>query len=465
MNKEIYLQVLIKVFITLLLSTNILLADTSTKKSTSWDMHNIWIKTYINNKNYTTIINNITIIEQKLQRKNNSLNKISKLQKKLNLYQSKLKLYQKDNSFDLILKRFKYTVREITMFDYIFKDSLAELDKLTQKYRVLEKDFYLAKSKIQSLYTVELKKNKHSSSAMALKEDLDYFIEYSENIEKIDHNLLETKEEILQKYQEYRDEVLIKHIFTITVILLAYILYKILYAFINYLSRKGTHYDEYKNYTKVLSTLFVIFIIIFLMIRYIDDLLYIVTFLSVIAAALTLASREIIISVAGGVYLFFSHMIRVGDRIMVQFGNRHTIGDVIDVTLFQIKLTELEDYNNLKDVKNMGRTVYIPNSYLFSHVFYNYSLKKHGMIRDLIELEFSPQSDFDKIEKITKVIFDDIGVEHTISFTLNALKTGIIAKISYQTNYKDASKNGGKIMIRLLKELSNYDDIMIKQAR
>jgi len=56
-------------------------------------------------------------------------------------------------------------------------------------------------------------------------------------------------------------------------------------------------------------------------------------------------------------------------------------------------------------------------------------------------------------------------MDHGITFALNALKTGIIAQISYQTNYKEASKNRGKITIRLYKEFSNYDDIEIKQAK
>ena len=428
-------------------------------------MHNIWIKTYINNKNYNTIINNITITQRKLERKNNSLETIEKLQKKLSLYQSKLNYYQKDSNFDLILKPFKYTIKKITLYDYLFKESLTEIEKLLRRYNKLQKDFDLAKSKLNDLYHQAKKRDKKSKATQTYQEDMEYFAQYSETIEKVHHDLLDSKEKLMNQYQEYQKEVFTQHIRTLTLLGVAYLLYRFLRLIIEYLGKRSKNYEDYKSYSKVLSSIFVSFVLIFLAIRYIDDLAYIFTFLGVIAAALTLAAREIIMSLAGGVYLFFSHMIRVGDRIMVQFGNRHTIGDVVDVTMFQIKLHEVEDYNNLKDVKNVGRTVYVPNSYLFTHVFYNYSLKKQGMIKDLIEFEFKPQSNFETIEKITDALLNEMGIEHSISFTLNALKTGIIAKISYRTNYKEATQNRGNISIKLLKEFGNYEDILLKEGK
>ncbi len=432
-------------------------------KSELWDMRNVWMKVYLNNKNYNTIINNITVTERKLANKNNPLGVLEDLQQKLNLYKSKLSFYKKDSNFDVILRPYKYTLGDITIYDFLFKESLNDVEKLLYKFSRLKKDFYLAKAKLNDHYLQE--KKKKSKTLQSIKEDLEYFIEYSDNVEKVHHDLIDTKEEVVTKYQEYKVEVFTQHLMTLAILFMLYLLYRFICAIVNYLSFRSKEPENYKSYRKILSTLFVSFMMIFLAIRYIDDLAYMLTFLGVVAAALTLAAREIIMSIAGGIYLFFSHMIRVGDRIMVQYGNRHTIGDVVDVTMFQIKLHEVEDYNSIKDVKSLGRTVYIPNSYLFTNVFYNYSLKNHGLIKDLIELEFKPESDFDKIEKIIHAILDDMGMDHGITFTLNALKTGIIAQISYQTNYKEASKNRGKITIRLYKEFSNYDDIEIKQAK
>lgn len=196
-----------------------------------------------------------------------------------------------------------------------------------------------------------------------------------------------------------------------------------------------------------------------------EDFLYIVTFLSVLAAALTIATREIILNIVGSVYIFFSNMVRVGDRIMVQFETKHTIGDIVDISLMKIKLNEIEDYSNLKEIKNVGRTIYIPNSYVFTKVFYNYSRKKDGLINDLIEFEFTPATDFNAVEEITSIVFSELGISHTITFKLNNLKTGIVGLVSYSINYKTASKMRGDISIKLLQSYSDSQNIKLKSSK
>jgi small-conductance mechanosensitive channel len=190
-----------------------------------------------------------------------------------------------------------------------------------------------------------------------------------------------------------------------------------------------------------------------------------VTFLSVIAAALTIATREIILNIAGSIYIFFSNVIRVGDRVMVQFETKHTVGDIKDISLIKIKLQEVDDYTNLKEIRSVGRTIYIPNSYIFTKVFYNYSLKKNGIINDLIEFEFDINNDFDKIQQVTNELLNSLDIQHKLTFTLNSLKTGIIGVVSYETNYKDASKTRGELSINLLQEYKKHQDIKLKSSR
>jgi len=179
----------------------------------------------------------------------------------------------------------------------------------------------------------------------------------------------------------------------------------------------------------------------------------------------TIATREIILNIAGSIYIFFSSIVRVGDRVMVQFETKHTIGDIIDISLVKMKLNEVEDYTNLKEVKTVGRTIYIPNSYIFTKVFYNYSLKKNGIINDLIEFEFDIENDFEKVESVISKILGSIGIAYTVSFNLNSTKSGIIAQLSYQTNYKDASLNRGKLSIKLLQEFKKHETIRLKNSK
>jgi small-conductance mechanosensitive channel len=131
----------------------------------------------------------------------------------------------------------------------------------------------------------------------------------------------------------------------------------------------------------------------------------------------------------------------------------------------KIRLNEIDDYSNLKEIKNVGRTIYIPNSYVFTKVFYNYSRKKDGLINNLIEFEFSSDNDFELIEKTTHNILLELDIPHTITFTLNNLKTGIIALISYQVNYKTASKVRSDISIKLLQAYTQNENITLKSSK
>jgi small-conductance mechanosensitive channel len=294
---------------------------------------------------------------------------------------------------------------------------------------------------------------------------MDYFIEYSENINQTEKNLLESKEELLKKYEEYKDEIFIKHLFTLGMIVLFYIIYKVLSSLVFFLTHNQENHEDQKHYKKLLSLLFAILVIVFIAIRYIDDIMYIITFLSVIAAALTLATREIILNIAGAIYIFFTSIVKVGDRVMVQFETKHTIGDIIDISLVKMKLNEIEDYSNIKEIKSVGRTIYVPNSYIFTKVFYNYSLKKNGMITDLIEFEFDINNDFKLIEKIINNVLTKLNISYKITFNLNSTKTGIVALISYQTNYKYSTKTRGEVAITLLQEFKNTESIKLKPSK
>lgn len=453
-------MILKKIIFILIYSFTVLLADTNTSLPISkniWDDNNIWIKTYSNNRNYNIIINNIVKIEQKIKKVKNDSLRLEELKSRLMIQKSKLELYERKKSFNALLLPFKFYLPEITIQDYLFKDSKNKLNNLIDKYIILKNEFYMASSLLKNY-------NKNTNSSVS-KADIEYFKEFSENIDKTYLNLIESRDELNEKYKQYNNEKLQKHIITAVIVAISYILYKLLSYILFYIQIKLHKDNNQSDYKKILSILFFSSIFIFLVVRYLEDFIYIITFLSVVAAALTIAMREIILNIVGSIYIFFSNMIRVGDRIMIQFETKHTIGDILEISVMKIKLNEIEDYSNVKEVKNVGRTIYIPNSYVFTKVFYNYSRKKDGLINDLIEFEFTSVSDFTEIENVTKRVFEEFSVNHTITFTLNNLKTGMIGLISYQTNYKQASKTRGEISIKLLQAYSDNKNIKLKNSK
>ena len=440
------------------------LNEASTKKISNT---NIWLKTYSNYKNYNTVLNNINKIELEILKPKirNNQSKLQEYMNKLNIYKSKLFLYEKKSSFDELLKNKKYEIPNINIYDYLFNISEEELRNKIRKYDSLKKEFYSAFVYLQDSYEEQLKVDSKGKRVIQLKEQIDYFSEYTENIEKMYETLLETKDDLKRKYEEYKNEVFIKHITTFSIIIVSYFIYKISLFIFFYLVRNKESEELEKNYRKLMALLFVLSILIFIIIRYINDIMYIITFLGIIAAALTIATREIILNIAGAIYIFFSNVIRVGDRVMVQFETKHTIGDITNISLIKIKLNEVSDYTNIKEIKNVGRTIYIPNSYIFTKVFYNYSLKKNGIINDLIEFEFDIDNNFDFIEEVTAKVFEKFDLIHTLSYSLNSTKTAIIAIISYQINYKTVSSKRGEISISLLKEYEKNENIKLKAAK
>ena len=444
---------------------NIEINNTTEKAIITSHSKNIWIKTYQNYKNYNIVINNISKTDLKIKNTVDNPKQFEDLTKKLSIYKSKLELYDKNNNFDNIIRKFKYDTPNITLRDFIFKNSESKLKLNISKYITLKNDFYLAIATLQHNYNNAILSNPHDPKIKFLKDDLDYFNEYTENIEKIYQNLLESKIDLDKKYNEYQNDIFTKHVITLLIIIITYIIYKLLSSIIFYLTRNKENFEDQKNYKKLLSFLFIFSMLIFVLIRYIDDIIYIITFLSVVAAALTIAMREILLNIAGAIYIFFGSILKVGDRIMVQFETKHTIGDITDISLIKIKLNEVEDYTNLKEVKNVGRTIYIPNSYIFTKVFYNYSLKKNGIVNELLEFEFDSNSDFKILEEITNTVFSQLKLSYKILFNLNSTKTGIIAMISYQTNYKEASKNRSILSIKLLEEYNKNTLIKLKGSK
>lgn len=408
-----------------------------------YESDNVWIKTYTNAKNYKIIINNIVKIESKIKKARSNPVLLAELNQRLELQKSKLDLYERNKGFDTLLYSYKFTVPNVNLYEYLSHKARNELDHKIERYIVLKNDFYLAISMLKN----DAKKNKSVS-----KKDIAYFEEFKENVDQTYLNLLDARTKLSERYEEYETQSLQKHLITLFVLVLSYLLYKAIY----WLTNK-------KN--RFITAIYVLFILGFLVVRYIDDLLYFITFLSVAAAALTLAMREVILNLAASVYILFSNVIRIGDRIMVQFETKHTIGDIVDISLMKIRLHEIEDYSNLKEVKNVGRTIYLPNSYIFTKVFYNYSRKKEGFINNLIEFEFSVDSDFDKIEEVTHEVMNSLDLTHSISFSLNNLKTGVVAMISYQTNYQMASQNRGEVSIKLLRAYKNDEAIILKAAK
>jgi len=204
--------------------------DASTPKNI-WDHKNIWIKTYVNNKNYYTTINNIVKIEQKIKNNKRNLPALDALNRRLEIQKSKLALYEQNKSFNRLLAAYRFDMPEITFYDYFSKNSKEKLNRQIDRLISMKNEFNMAYSLLNNYY----KKNKKGSVSA---DDLKYFEEFLENVNKTYLNMMETKDELDKKYEDYYQEKLQKHMTTLAMIIVAYIVYR-LFLFLYILLEKS----------------------------------------------------------------------------------------------------------------------------------------------------------------------------------------------------------------------------------
>src|SRR5438445_7068799 len=92
----------------------------------------------------------------------------------------------------------------------------------------------------------------------------------------------------------------------------------------------------------------------------------IATFLGLVSAGIAIALKDILVNLAGWVFIIWRRPFAVGDRIQI---GTHA-GDVIDVRLFQFTLNEIGNWVDAD--QSTGRIVHIPNGKILTEVIANY---------------------------------------------------------------------------------------------
>lgn len=110
-----------------------------------------------------------------------------------------------------------------------------------------------------------------------------------------------------------------------------------------------------------------------------------------IAAALVLATKELILCVIGGVLRTTARLFAVGDRIEVG----HSRGDVVDHTLLTTTLYEIGPGRDIHQYT--GRSIVIPNSMFLTHSIVN-ETATHRYVLHVFNLPFHRNEDWHRYE-------------------------------------------------------------------
>lgn len=182
---------------------------------------------------------------------------------------------------------------------------------------------------------------------------------------------------------------------------------------------------------------------------WIADLGALSTFLGLVSAGLVVALRDLILNMAGWLYIFMKRPIFVGDRIQV---NEHA-GDVIDFSLLQFTILEIGNWVDAD--QSTGRIIHLPNRLVFETAVANYT---HGFpfIWNEINVLITFESNWRKLKRLLA----EIAEEHVDMLNEKAQRSVREAASRYMIFYRnltpvvytDVKDSGVQLTLRFLCE-------------
>lgn len=198
------------------------------------------------------------------------------------------------------------------------------------------------------------------------------------------------------------------------------------------------------------------------------------TFLGLFSAGLAIAMKDLIMNVAGWLFILWKGPFRVGDRI--EIGD--VSGDVIDIQVLDFTLMEIQNW--VEADQSTGRIVHIPNSEIFEGPIYNYS-KGIPFIWNEIPINITFESDWEKAKEILQDISNRHGelindvaeksiedasrkfmifnakLKPTVYTSMN--ENGVLLTLRYMCSYRKRRDSTEKIVEEILSSFKKYPEI------
>lgn len=193
------------------------------------------------------------------------------------------------------------------------------------------------------------------------------------------------------------------------------IVVSVLLAFLLKLTLRKYILDTDRIYTanKVINFINISLIVLILLFAYMENVSYLVAILGFASAGLAIAMKDLFMSVLGWFVIVLGGSVHVGDRIRVCKDGNTYIGDVLDISVLRITLFEDVTLTSYMENRRAGRIVFVPNNYIFSTMFANYT---HGGLKtvwDGIDFSITFDSNHQKAMKIAT----EIGKKYAKGYT------------------------------------------------
>lgn len=200
----------------------------------------------------------------------------------------------------------------------------------------------------------------------------------------------------------------------------------------------------------------------------------IATFLGLLSAGLVVALRDLIVDIAGWVFIVTRRPFSVGDRVQI---GEHA-GDVIDQRIFQFTLLEIGRWVDAD--QSTGRIIHVPNGQIFTTPLANYT-KGMQYLWNEIQVRMTFESNWQK----AKAILEEIANRHAAHLTpevekrvreasqhfmliypsltprvyTNVKEFGIVLTVRYLCGPRSRRDTAEAIWEDILREFAKHDDI------
>ncbi|WQZ28816.1 mechanosensitive ion channel family protein [Helicobacter pylori] len=386
---------------------------------------NVWLKKFENYKIYNQIYTEKESVRQELRRlknkKSKDLLKISTLEHTLKALESQQKMFESYgvNPFKDLIERpnipnIPNIANPIAIIDGIsfIKSMRLKHESLKSNQTALEEVLRLLDQKHQLL------NQWHALDKSAKLSDEIYQTQAKRLELQGAQNILKTTIGIFQKDSDEAISIVKSQVknqlFKLIYVFLAALLSVVFAWILKIISSKYIENNE-RVYTvnKAINFVNVSVIVLIFLFSYLENVTYLVTVLGFASAGLAIAMKDLFMSLLGWFIILIGGSVHVGDRVRIAKGTDIFIGDVLDISMLHITILEDVTFTTYTNNRRAGRIIFVPNNYIFTTMFANYSHFGMKTVWDGVDFCVTFDSDFKKASKIALNIATELSKEYT----------------------------------------------------
>lgn len=374
--------------------------------------HNVWIRKYNNYAKYISINNQIKALEWQIKRIKPTLksseqlqilnNRLETLQRQKNLFGDTENPY-KDLTEIKDIQNIPSVTNPIAILgakDFI-KQIQAQAKTLSNNLITLKETITMLQEK-KTLLNALLKLESKENHPILLDEiqkiqNIRIELESAQSILETSLDVFSRKvNDISSRLDEQIQKQVIKTIYVFIICLaIVFIALAIKFALRKYLDQERLYIAN-----KVVNFANIFIIAIVLLLSYLNNITYLVTFLGFVSAGLAFAMRDLFMSFLGWFVIIVGGGLHVGDRIRVHRDSTTYVGDILDISTTRITLLEDVTFNTYQETRRAGRIIFIPNNMIFNTIISNYTHGGMTTVWDGIDFTVTFDSNYKKAVEI-----------------------------------------------------------------